>query len=149
MTERRIAAGDFLTLHYRLTGPDGATVVDTFAQHPATLTLGSGELAPALEACLIGLAEGTEAQFEMAGDATFGARNPEMLQRVSRKLLAEYGDPDEQYTPGDVIQFPMPEGDGHYAGLVAEVGDEWLLFDFNHPLAGVPLRFDVRVIGVL
>ncbi len=149
MTERRVAPGDFLTLHYRLSGPDGTAVVNTFDQQPATITLGTGELAPALEACLVGLAEGTEAQFELAPNDSFGQRNPELLQRVSRKLLAEHGDPDEQYAVGDVITFPTPEGGGHYAGRVAELGDDWLLFDFNHPLAGMPLRFDVRVIGVL
>jgi len=53
-----IQPGSFLTLHYRLSGPAG-DVVNTFAAAPATLTLGTGELAPALEALLIGLAEGT------------------------------------------------------------------------------------------
>ncbi len=149
MTARTVAPGDFLTLHYRLSGPDGQAVVDTFAQQPATLTLGSGELAPALEARLLGLAEGAEARFEMPPGETFGERNPELLQRVSRNLLAELGDPDEDYAVGDVITFPLPQGGGHYAGRVAELGDSWVLFDFNHPLAGLPLRFEVQLIGVL
>jgi len=150
MTAKTVALGDFLTLHYRLSDPHGGLLVDTFADHqPATLTLGMGELAPGLEARLIGLQEGAHAQFELGPDEAFGPRNPELLQRVSRKLLAEHGDPNEEYGIGDVVQFPRPDGQGHYAGRVAELGDDSLLFDFNHPLAGVPLAFEVQLIGVL
>ncbi len=57
-TVATVQPGSFLTLHYRLSGPDGAAVVDTFGGPPATLSLGSGQLAPAIEALLLGLAEG-------------------------------------------------------------------------------------------
>ena len=48
-----------------------------------------------------------------------------------------------------MVGFPTPDGKGSYAGVVREIGDDWLLFDFNHPLAGLPLTFEVQVIGVL
>ena len=48
-----------------------------------------------------------------------------------------------------MVQFPTPDGQGSYAGVVREVGGDWLLFDFNHPLAGQPVTFEVQVIGVL
>ena len=70
-------------------------------------------------------------------------------QRVKLSLLHELGDPDEAYAVGDVVQFPTPDGEGRYAGVVREVGADWLLFDFNHPLAGQPVRFEVQVLGVL
>jgi FKBP-type peptidyl-prolyl cis-trans isomerase SlpA len=144
-----VTPGSFLTLHYRLAGPDGGAVIDTFADKPATLSLGTGELAPAMEARLIGLAEGARESFALEAGEAFGARNPELLQRVKRSLLAELGDADATYHVGDVVQFPTPDGQGAYAGVVREVGSDWLLFDFNHPLAGQPVRFDVHVIGVL
>jgi FKBP-type peptidyl-prolyl cis-trans isomerase SlpA len=144
-----IQPGSFLTLHYRLAGPDGTSVVDTFGGQPATLSLGTGELAPAMEARLIGLPEGAQQSFELAADEAFGARNPDLLQRVKLSLLQELGDPDASYAVGDVVQFPTPDGKGAYAGVVREVGGDWLLFDFNHPLAGQPVRFEVHVIGVL
>ena len=50
---------------------------------------------------------------------------------------------------GDVVQFPPPDGQGRYAGVVRECGPDWLLFDFNHPLAGQPVTFEVQLIGVL
>lgn len=149
MSARLVAAGDFLTLHYRLIGPDGADVVNTFSQQPATLTLGSGELAPALEQRLIGLPEGCHQRFELAAGEVFGQHNPELLQRVSRRLLDRHGDAEADYQIGDAVSFPTPDGQAQYAGRVAELGDEWVLFDFNHPLAGLPLAFEVELVGVL
>ena len=102
-----------------------------------------------MEARLIGLPEGTRATFELAAGEAFGSRNPDLLQRVKRTLLRELGDPDEQYRIGDVVQFPTPDGQGAYAGVVRETGDDWVLFDFNHPLASQPVTFEVHVIGVL
>ncbi|MGQ9724897.1 MAG: FKBP-type peptidyl-prolyl cis-trans isomerase [Tepidimonas sp.] len=145
-----VELGSFLTLHYRLCGPDGSAFIDTFAAQPATLSLGTGELSPALEQRLLGLAEGTRAAFDLPAGEAFGHRQPELLQWVARKLLAELGDPDEQYAVGDVVQFPTPDGRGSYAGVVREVrADGAVLFDFNHPLAGQPVRFEVHIIGVL
>ena len=144
-----VLPGSFLTLHYRLAGPDGAAIINTFDDKAATLSLGTGELAPAMEARLIGLMEGTRATFELAAGEAFGERNPELLQRVKRALLHELGDPDERYNIGDVVQFPTPDGQGAYAGVVREIGADWVLFDFNHPLASQPVTFEVHVIGVL
>lgn len=144
-----IQAGSFLTLHYRLIGPDGGDLINTFDDKPATLSMGTGELAPAIEARLVGLPEGTRTLLALAPGEAFGERNEEMMQRVKLALLHELGDPDAEYTVGDVVQFPTPDGQGGYAGLVREVGEDWLLMDFNHPLAGQPLSFEVHVIGVL
>jgi FKBP-type peptidyl-prolyl cis-trans isomerase SlpA len=144
-----VQPGSFLTLHYRLAGPDGADVVNTFGDKPATLSLGSGQLAPAIEERLLGLAEGAHASFDLPAGAAFGERNPQMLQRVKLALLHELGDPDAEYGPGDVVQFPTPDGSASYAGVVRDKGDDWLLFDFNHPLAGQPVTFEVRLLGVL
>ena len=143
-----VAPGSFLTLHYRLAGPAG-DIINTFGDKPATLSLGTGELSPAVEQRLIGLAEGAHATFELAPGEAFGERNPDMQQWVARKLLAQMGDPDEQYAVGDVVQFPTPDGSGSYAGAVIEANETAVRFDFNHPLAGQPVSFEVQLIGVL
>jgi FKBP-type peptidyl-prolyl cis-trans isomerase SlpA len=143
-----IVAGSFLTLHYRLSGPQG-DVINTFSDKPATLSLGSGELSPALEQRLLGLSEGTRTTFEVPAGEAFGERNPDMQQWVSKTMLKEFGDPDEQYTPGDVVQFPAPNGQGSFAGAVQQVSDDAVLFDFNHPLANQPVTFEVQIIGIL
>ena len=143
-----VAAGSFLTLHYRLAGPAG-DIINTFADKPATLSLGTGELSPAVEQRLIGLEEGTHATFDIPAGEAFGDRNAEMQQWVARTLLAKLGDPDERYAVGDVVQFPTPDGQGSYAGAVIASNDTAVQFDFNHPLAGQPVTFEVRLIGVL
>ena len=144
-----VQPGSFLTLHYRLAGPAG-DVINTFSEKPATLSLGAGELSPAMEEQLLGLAEGTHTTFELPAGAAFGDRNPDMVQWVARKLMNELGDPHEQYAPGDVVQFPTPDGLGSYAGAVVQVREDGaVLFDFNHPLAGQPVTFEVQIIGVL
>ncbi|AOG22425.1 FKBP-type peptidyl-prolyl cis-trans isomerase [Acidovorax sp. RAC01] len=144
-----VQPGSFLTLHYRLAGPSG-DVINTFTDKPATLSLGTGELSPAVEQRLLGLAEGARATFELPAGEAFGERNADMQQWVARKLLNQLGDPDEKYSVGDVVQFPTPDGLGSYAGAVQQVRDDGaVLFDFNHPLAGQPVTFEVQVIGIL
>ena len=147
-----VQPGSFLALHYRLAGPEG-DVINTFEDKPATLTLGNSELSPVLEQRLLGLEEGTRTSFELAQGEAFGERNPAMQQWVSRKLLDTLGDPDEQYHVGEAVEFATPDGSGSYAGVVVQVGNadsqDALLIDFNHPLAGQPVTFEVHVIGVL
>ena len=143
-----VTPGSFLTLHYRLAGPAG-DIINTFPDKPATLSLGTGELSPAVEQRLIGLAEGAHATFELPAGEAFGERNVDMQQWVARKLLTRIGDPDEAYAIGDVIQFPTPDGTGSYAGAVIESNATAVRFDFNHPLAGQPVTFEVKLIGVL
>ncbi|MCU0957174.1 MAG: FKBP-type peptidyl-prolyl cis-trans isomerase [Hydrogenophaga sp.] len=146
----QVQEGSFLTLHYRLSGPDGQVLIDTFSGQPATLSIGSGQLTPAIEQRLIGLQEGVRTTIDLGPGEAFGEHQPDMVQWVARKLLSELGDPHEQYAVGDVVQFPTPDGLGSYAGAVREVrGDGAVLFDFNHPLAGQSVRFEVQLIGVL
>ncbi len=144
-----VQPGSFLTLHYRLAGPQG-DIINTFNEKPATLSLGSGTLSPAVEQRLLGLAEGTRVVMEIPAGEAFGERTADMQQWVARKLLNELGDPTEKYAVGDVVQFPTPDGLGSYAGTVLQVNEEGaVLFDFNHPLAGQPVTFEVELIGVL
>jgi FKBP-type peptidyl-prolyl cis-trans isomerase SlpA len=143
-----IEASSFLTLHYRLSGPAG-DIINTFEGKPATLSLGAGELSPAVEQRLLGLQEGARSTFAIPAGEAFGPRNPDMLQWVAKKLLTQLGDPLEKYAAGDVVQFPTPDGLGQYAGSVVQADEGRVLFDFNHPLAGQPVTFEVHVIGVL
>ena len=151
-TPATVQAGSFLTLHYRMAGPAG-DVINTFEGKPATLTLGTGELSPAVEARLLGLAEGSRSTFELATGIAFGERNPAMLQWMARKVLTDMGEAGAQDQIGDVVQFPTPDGKGQFAGSVQQFRSdekgEAVLFDFNHPLAGQPVTFEVQVIGIL
>jgi FKBP-type peptidyl-prolyl cis-trans isomerase SlpA len=94
------------------------------------------------------MSEGQSAAFDLAAEEGFGPRNPALLQRVSRSMLDANGAPDTTYHPGDLLDFSAPDG-GRFAGVVKEVDDTGALLDFNHPLAGQPIRFEVSILGVL
>ena len=123
-------------------------MITTFQDSPATLLMGQGQLAPFLEDCLIGLPEGAHEVFELAPEKAFGPRNPELVQRVSRATLEQNSAFDAEYRIGDLVDFAAPSG-GRFAGVLREIDEQGALFDFNHPLAGQPVRFEVKIIGVL
>lgn len=140
----RVTPNSFVTLHYRLATADDTELVSTFDASPATLQLGSGELAPPLEACLEGLPVGERHVFLLEPEQAFGPHNPQLVQRMARKEL-----------PGDgkievhaLVEFGAPDG-SRFAGLVRELDGDSALIDFNHPLAGKSIRFEVEVVGVL
>ena len=138
----------YLTLHYRLASMDDQDIVTTFQDHPATLQLGNGQLAPFLESCLIGLPEGVHQTFELSPEQAFGPRNPDLVQRVSQATLQENSPEDAQYAIGDLVEFAAPGG-GRFAGVLRAIDDDGALFDFNHPLAGQSLKFEVKIIGIM
>ena len=138
----------YLTLHYRLSSLDGADIVSTFDGTPATLQLGTGQLAVPLEALLLGLPDGAHQVFELTPEQAFGPRNPELIQRVSRTTLKENSPLGESYVVGDLVEFAAPGG-GRFAGILRAIDDDGATFDFNHPLAGQPVRFEVKIIGIL
>jgi FKBP-type peptidyl-prolyl cis-trans isomerase SlpA len=139
-------------LHYRIvleSGPGaGSTFMDTFTGRPATLQLGGGQWSPGMEAPLLGRPEGDCFSYTLKPQEAYGDRNPELLQRVSRAMLNENAGPDAGFIPGDMVEFTAPNG-GRYSGVLKELGDDSALFDFNHPLAGITLRVDIDLLGVL
>lgn len=143
-----VNGSSYLTLHYRLSSLEGEDIVSTFQGNPATLQFGTGQLTPPLEARLLGLSEGDNKIFDLEPDDAFGPRNPDMFQRVSRKTLRQNSQLGEEYRIGDLVEFSAPGG-GQFAGILRQLDEETALFDFNHPLAGQPLRFEVKIIGVM
>ena len=141
----------FLTLHYRLSSLDGIEHVSTFDMSPATLQMGGGQLAASLEACLLGLGVGEQRVFELEADDAFGQHNPRLVERIARSALP----PDMELKVNSLVEFSAPDSaaipgaPGGVAGLLRELTDTSAVFDFNHPLAGQPVRFEVKIIGIL
>jgi FKBP-type peptidyl-prolyl cis-trans isomerase SlpA len=86
--------------------------------------------------------------FDLEPGVGFGPRNPELIQQVSRATLDENSVPGADYKVGDLVDFAAPGG-GRFAGILRELREDSALFDFNHPLAGQPVKFEVKLISVL
>lgn len=147
-----VRADSYVTLHYRIelaSGPAAGTVfVDTFLERPATLQLGVGQWAPGLEAALLGRAEGEHFTLDLPAAQAYGERNPDLIQQLSRTAMARHAPADTAFEPGDLVEFVAPNG-GRYSGVLKSLGETAGLFDFNHPLAGIDLQLEVRILGVL
>src|SRR3546814_10814540 len=99
-------------LHYRIelkTGPAaGSVFANTFDGRPATLQMGAGQWAPGMEEPLLGREEGIRFSLDLPAAQAYGERNPDLLQWVSRGMLAQYVDPDHAFEPGDMVEFSAP-----------------------------------------
>ena len=135
----------FVTLHYRLSDTAGNDYVSTFDLSPATLQLGSGQLAAPLEERLLGLPAGHRQVFELDSQAAFGTHNPRLVERIARSALP----PDIPLQENTLIEFSAPDGGPAFAGFLRELDEHSALFDFNHPLAGKALCFEVEIIGIM
>ena len=141
----RVTVGphSYLTLHYRLADVDGTEHVSTFALSPATLQMGSGQLVDTLEHCLLGLAVGEHRVFSLTPEQAFGAHNPRLVERIARHALPE----GVELKPNSLLAFNA--AGGGVAGFLRELNDRSAVFDFNHPLAGKAITFEVEIIAIL
>lgn len=105
MTDR-VKPDSLLTLHYRVATADDTEIVATFGSTPATLQLGSGELAPPLEACLEGLPVGERHVFLLEPEQAFGPHNPALVSRMPKTELPKGGVGIEVLT---LVEFAAPK----------------------------------------
>ena len=138
------ADGGVMTLHYRLRLEDGIEVLSTFGGNPATLALGRGELAPGLEQCLAHAEPGGSYVFELEPTQAFGERREDLVQSLPRASFAH----ELALEEGTLIEFSAPDGTRH-TGQVRELNVHDVLVDFNHPLAGRRVRFEVEVLAIV
>lgn len=134
--------GDRVTLHYRLECGD-EEVVNTFPEAPETFTLGSGELEARLETLLLGLGEGQHLSFELGPGEAFGHRDEQLVHTLPRADFPA----DMDLAPGHGVQFDLPNGQS-MMGTVLEIGADAVKVDFNHPLAGLPVTLEVRILSI-
>lgn len=138
-----VAADSLVTLHYRIALPNGQPLVSTFEATPATLQLGQGEMLPAIEKLIVGLKPGERHQFTLEAHEAFGPYREDLVERVKRIHM-----PEKVAEPMTLMEFTAPDG-SRYSGLVRELNEENALVDFNHPLAGKKISFEVEIVGIL
>ena len=141
----KIREGSRITLHFALLLPSGEEVDTTRRGQPAVLTLGDGNLLPGFEAALLGLQAGDDAQITIVAADAFGERNPANVRAMPRERFTDLA-AGETLEPGLMISFQAP--DGELPGVVTQVFSESVEVDFNHPLSGNDIVFDVSILSV-
>ena len=142
MTEQRIGSNSQVTLHFAIKLDSGDVVDSTFDKNPPRFKVGDGSLLPGFERALFGLKAGDKRSLNIEPEQGFGQPNPQNVQvmprsnfegmELSEGLLIIFNDAANAELPGVVKAFDSTE----------------VTIDFNHPLAGKSLMFDVEIIDV-
>lgn len=142
MTEQRIGAATQVTLHFAIKLDNGDVVDSTFDKEPATFTVGDGSLLPGFEQALYGLKAGDKRSLPIGPEQGFGQGNPQNIQIMPRAQFA-----DMELSEGLLIIF-NDAANAELPGVVKAFDANQVTIDFNHPLAGKDLTFDVEIIDV-
>ena len=141
----KIQMGSRISLHFALLMPSGEEIDTPRRGKPASLTLGDGNLLPGFEEALLGLSAGDDAQLVIPAEQAFGERVEANVRLLAKALFAEFNS-EEPLEPGLVVSFQAP--DGELPGVVKAVYDDTVQVDFNHPLSGSDITFDVSILSV-
>lgn len=143
MSELTIGPDTQVTLHFAIELEDGARVDSTFDKSPATFVVGDGNLLPGFERALFGLKAGDEQRLPIRPEDGFGQPNPDNVQRMPLDSFAE----DADLSPGMMMSFADANG-SELPGVIDRVENDQVYVDFNHPLAGRKLTFQVAILAV-
>ncbi|MGI1678809.1 MAG: peptidylprolyl isomerase [Cellvibrionaceae bacterium] len=143
MSDLCIGDGTEVTLHFAIKLDDGSIVDSNFDKKPATFVVGDKNLLDGFEKLLHGLAAGEKATFDVLPEQGFGQRNPNNIQEIPRDAF----DAGMELTEGLVVSF-ADANNNELPGAVQSFTDDVVIVDFNHPLSGRNLIFDVEIIEV-
>ena len=141
-TKQTVTEGKNVSLEYTLKLDDKSVVESNVGKQPLTYTHGTHQIVPGLEKALEGLAVGDTKEVTVAPADGYGEQDPEALQEVQKKLV-----PPDALVVGSRLQGKAPDGNMVYP-RVAEIKDDTVVLDFNHPLAGKTLHFDVKIVDI-
>lgn len=143
MTELFVGHGNEITMHFTLKLESGEIIDSTRERQPAVFQFGDGNLPAGFEACIQGMKAGEQASFQVTPEHAFGMPNPNNVQEFRRDQFAA----DMELVPGLVISF-ADASKAELPGIVKEVDGNRVVVDFNHPLAGRTLTFEVEILDV-
>ena len=137
-----IEEGRTVSIEYTLKLDDG-TVADTnVGGDPLVYTQGNGQILPALEKNLEGMTTEDTRSVHLSAAEGYGEVNEELYREVPPEQI-----PEEAREIGQVLYGQGPNGQP-FQVRVHEVREETIVLDFNHPLAGQALNFDIRIVAV-
>lgn len=140
---RRIGPGTRVTLHFSVSLADGQLLDSTKQGNPAEFTFGDGSLIAGFESGLVGLKPGDKRSLYLTPEQAFGERNDANIQRFPRSTFKGM-----ELNAGLVVSF-ADAAKAELPGVVVDFDDAMVVVDFNHPLAGRDLNFDVEIINVV
>ncbi|WP_018692896.1 FKBP-type peptidyl-prolyl cis-trans isomerase [Algicola sagamiensis] len=139
-----ITSGSEVVFHFTIKLEDGSAADSTkVANKPAKLTIGDGSLTDNFEKCLLGLQAGDSNSFTLCPEDAFGQPNPDNIYYVDRSRFSA----EAPAEVGAIIAFTQPDG-MELPGIVREVQGDSVTIDFNHPLAGQTVVFEVDILEV-
>jgi FKBP-type peptidyl-prolyl cis-trans isomerase SlyD len=141
-TTQTVSEGKNVSLEYTLKLDDKSVVESNVGKQPLTYTHGTRQIIPGLEKALEGLAVGDTKEVTVAPADAYGEQDPNALQEVQKKLI-----PADALVVGTRLQGKAADGHMVYP-RVAEIKDDTVVLDFNHPLAGKTLHFDVKILDI-
>ena len=144
MTELTVTNGSRVILNFALHLEDGREIDNNFDADPVELLVGNGDMFASFEASLLGLKAGEQVEQVIPCEQAFGRSQEENRQRFARRLF----DNDIELAPGLVVSF-ADKANAELPGVVVELSDEYVLVDFNHPLADENIVFKARISEVL
>ncbi|KJY83709.1 peptidylprolyl isomerase [Vibrio galatheae] len=139
-----IAQDSAVTLHFTIKMKDGSVADSTHNMgKPAKLVIGDGSLSDNFEQCLLGLNAGEKKAIELKAQDAFGMPNPDNIHYMDRtKFVGE-----AEVEVGTIMAFSGPDG-MEIPGIIKEIAGDSVTVDFNHPLAGQDVTFEVEILSV-
>lgn len=139
-----IAQNSTVTLHFTIKLKDGSVADSTLTSgKPAKFIMGDGSLSPNFEQCLLGLQPGDKRAIELSADDAFGQPNPDNIHHMDRAKFVG----DAAVEIGTIMAFSGRDG-MEIPGIITALEGESVTVDFNHPLAGQDVIFDVEILSV-
>lgn len=135
--------GDRVTVHYIGTLDNGRIFDQRDQQQPLTFTLGAGEVFAALEQAIVGMATGEVKNIYLPAEQAYGLRRDENLLQVARELFPA----GKELRVGQKLSIELGGSDQRLM-RVRHVGEQTVLLDGNHDLAGCDLTFALQLVRV-
>ncbi len=148
MAELSIQPNTHVILDYELRDDAGELLDASDAEDGEQIEYvhGYGMLVPGLEAALVGLRQGDEREVVVPAEAGYGERDESLVLQLDKGDLPQ-GAEGGSVEVGDELVAESPEGD-EIAMTVVELKDDVVVVDANHPLAGMTLHYQVKVVEV-